>query len=157
MSRSRLVENESPPVRVVALFFDDARLEVTGKAILIGQYTSEIGIHDPLLLDRLCVFLDIRWPRDYQPSNLTVRVDIPSQPLPVETELMVPAPLDYSNKPQSPFSGAVMQGVVQLRFPPLRYNDNIDVWVTVDGHRFAAGRVTIVPPKPPAPSLAAAV
>lgn len=144
-----------PSITATALFFDDIRVEVTGKMILIGQYVGDMilgGGAPPV--DRLAVLLNARWPRDYVPASLRVRIEIPGSPN-IEYPLPLPAPMDFSNIPVSPFSGVVTGFAIFLRFAPLRVGDMIDVWILADGTEFPAGRLR-VSAQPTAPAGMAA-
>jgi hypothetical protein len=134
---------DSPPVTAMALFFDDIRLEVTGKTILIGQYVGDLLLPAGAPpTDRLAILLNLRWPREYMPRALGVRVDIPGSPS-IHQDLPAPAQPNFANKPSSPFAGVIMQGIVQLRFLPLRVGDLIDVWLKVDDTEIPAGRLRV--------------
>lgn len=137
------MSSDKPPIIAFAQFFDDIRLEVTGKFILIGQYVGTmLIIPGTQLVDRLAVLLTVRWPRDHMPSSLGVNVDIPGQP-PIVQALPTPSTPDFADKPLSPFAGIATQAILQLRFPPLRSGDIIDVWFEADGHKFPAGRLYV--------------
>jgi hypothetical protein len=132
-----------PPVVAYAQFFDDIRVEITGKPILIGQYVGTlISMPGAPSVDRLAILLAARWPRDYMPSKIGVKVDVPGQPTITQAMAPPPAP-DFSSKPISPFSGITTQAIIQLRFPPLRAGDIIDVWFEADDHPFPAGRLYV--------------
>ena len=106
---------ERPPIIALAQFFDDIRVEVTGKAILIGQYASYMVLSPGMMpVDRLAVLLTVRWPRDYIPREMGMKIDVPGQ-LPLVYPLPAPSPPDFTNKPLSPFAGVMMQAVLQLR------------------------------------------
>src|SRR5882757_9191217 len=110
---------DQPPITAIALFFDDIRWEVTGKTILIGQYVGDLVLPSAAVPppDRLAVLLHMRWPRDYRPAAIAVRIDIPGSP-PISRQLSLPASPDYAGRPLSPFAGTIMQGVVQVHFLP---------------------------------------
>jgi hypothetical protein len=134
---------DRPPITAMALFFDDVRFEVTGKVILIGQYVGDLILPDGAApVDRLAVLVHVRGPRDYMPVRLGVRIEVPGTP-PVVRQFPSPAASDFSDTPLSPFSASTMQAVIQLRFPPLRAGDLVDVWVQSDGNEFPAGRLRI--------------
>ena len=132
-----------PPVTAIALFFDDIRKEVGNKLTCVGQYVVDLGLPAGIAVDRLAILLHLRWPLDYKPESLSVRVDLPTQgdgpyqPLPIDLALPV------VEDPHSPFSQTVLQGVLLLRLPPLRGGDAIAVWVRVDKHDFPAGRLFV--------------
>jgi hypothetical protein len=138
----------APPIRATALFFDDVRVEATGKPILIGQYIGDMYILDNVPpADRLAIVLDVRMPRDYLPTSCAARIVMPGQPEPIVQPLVRPEAPDYTEKPLSPFSGSITQCILQIRFPPLRVGDRIDVWFVADGHDFPAGRLNVMSPK----------
>lgn len=146
--------DEIPPVTAVALFFDDIRIEQSGKSILIGQYSGDLLI-SPMLppVDRLYVLLIAKWSRNYFPKHIAIRIDVPGVPSSVQ-QIPQPSTLGAIDKPSSPFSACTMQISVQLRFPPLRVGDLIDVWLQVDGQDFPAGRLRVAE-APPTPSVGA--
>ena len=138
------MKTEKPPIIALAQFFDDIRMEVTGKAILIGQYAGYMVLSPGSMpVDRVAVLLTVRWPRDYTPREMGMKIDVPGQP-PLVHPLPALSPPDFTNKPPSPFSGVMMQAVLHLRFAPLRIGDTIDVWFQADGHDFPAGRLSLV-------------
>ena len=133
-----------PPIEAYAQFFDDIRIEITGKMILIGQYVGDLVlIPGPMILDRLSVLFTARWPRETKPKQLGIRVEIPGQPH-ISQVLPAPAMPDFTNKPISPFAGVTVQGIIQLRFPPLRIGDIIDVWIQADDYDIPAGRLNVI-------------
>lgn len=135
---------DAPPVSVFAQFLDDIRIEATGKAILIGQYTNGEMILPPGFppVDRLSILITARWPRSYRPEKFGLHIEIPGQP-PLDQDFPPLAEPEFAGKPETPFSGTTMQAIIQARFPPLRVGDTIDVWVKIDGHDFPAGRLTV--------------
>lgn len=134
---------ELPPVCVVALFFDDIRIEAGGKAIFIGQYIGAMGLPDGFLFaDRISVLVHAKWPSNFQPTDMRLRVDIPGQPSQTQ-------PIDISRNLQesvgsSVQSNHIVQAIINMRFPPLRIGDAIDVWLVVDDHVLPAGRLNII-------------
>jgi hypothetical protein len=136
--------SEKSPITAWAQFFDDVRAETTGKLILIGQYPIDMMIlPNSLPVDRLAVLLTARWPREYEPKTLDVRIEIPGQP-PIIQPLPLPMKPDFAGVPLSPFSGMIAQAVLQLRFAPLRIGDVIDVWLLTGENELPAGRLRIV-------------
>jgi hypothetical protein len=135
--------SEKSPVTAWAQFFDDIRMEASGKPILIGQYVTDMVIPlGSMPVDRLAVLIAAKWPREYWPTTLMVRINMPGQP-PIEAALPVPEKIDVSDKPLSPFSGYITQVAIQLRFAPLRAGDILDVWLRADEHDIPAGRLRI--------------
>jgi hypothetical protein len=132
------------PVRALAQFFDDIRVEATGKLILIGQYYGDMLLPPNLVvpIDRLAALVTMRWPRDHKPNDLSLRIEITGQPTIAQDLAGVPE-IDLSDKPVSPFSSITAQGMVHIRFLPLRIGDNIDVWVSADGVDVPAGRLHV--------------
>jgi len=139
-----MMSADQPPVVALAQFFDDVRIEVTGKSILIGQYSGDLFLHpsSPFSVDRLTVLLTAGWPRDYLPKACGVRIDIPAQQ-PVKQQFPLPKEPDFTGKPLSPFAGVTIQGIIMLRFAPLRIGDAIDVWFLADDCEIPAGRLRI--------------
>jgi hypothetical protein len=153
------MNSDRVPVRALALFFDDIRLEIGGKLTLIGQYAGDLWLNPASQpTDRLAVLLHLTWPREYEPRNCAFRIEVTGQP-PIAQDFPTPRKPDFSNKPLSPFSGILVQLAVHLRFPPLRTGDIIDVWCKVDDHELPAGRLRIGAPQgqPPEPNAAAVV
>jgi len=137
--------SDLPSITAIALFFDDIRFESNNKLILIGQYASDMIVSPGSLpVDRLSILLHVRWPLDFTPKTVIVRVSVPGQP-PMVQPLPTSDPIIIT-RPKSEFSSVIMQGIVQLRFPPLRAGDTIDVWVQLDGHDIPAGRLHISAP-----------
>jgi hypothetical protein len=136
----------------LAQFFDDIRVEITGKTILIGQYVGDMILASGALpVDRLAVLLSAKWPRDYLPQTIGVKIDVTAQASIIQS-FAVPEPSGLSDKPPTPFAGVTMQAMFQLRFPPVRVGDFVDVWLQVDGRDIPAGRLKIV--DQPRPELA---
>ncbi len=132
------------PIMALAQFFDDIRVEMTGKTILIGQYVGDMILaSEAPPVDRLAVLLSAKWPRDYVPQTVGVKIDVTAQPSLIQP-FAVPEPSDLSDKPPTPFAGITMQAMIQLRFPPVRAGDIVDVWLQVDGQDIPAGRLKIV-------------
>ena len=73
-----MTENQVP-VRALAQFFDDIRMEFTGKLILIGQSMDDLLLQkdSPLPFDRLAILVTMRWPRDYSPSSFKLKSKLP--------------------------------------------------------------------------------
>jgi hypothetical protein len=139
-------------VIATAQFFDDARYEVGSKTTLVGHYSGDMFL-PPMIppVDRLSLWLTIKYPREYKAKECSVRIEIPGQP-PLMQALPLPVDPDFTNKPPSPFSGVSLNMVVQMRFLPLRVGDVIDAWVIMDGREIPAGRLYILAP-PPSPAL----
>jgi len=135
---------EKPPITALAQFFDDIRMEVNGKTILIGQYNGDLILPQgtPMMVDRLAILLTARWPRDYVPKELGFKISIPGQPQ-IDQPLAPLPTVDFSDRPVSDFSGVMIHGAIQLRFAPLRVGDTIEVWLKADGHDLPAGRLTV--------------
>ena len=133
----------SHQVFALAQFFDDARLEITGKTILIGQYIGSMVIPPGApTVDRLVIVMSARWNRDFQPKAVGIVVAIPGQPM-----LIQPFPFEENPPatiPASEFSSVLLQGLLQIRLSPLRVGDTIDVWLDVDGEKVPAGRLRVV-------------
>jgi hypothetical protein len=132
------------PIIAFAQFFDDIRMEINGKAILIGQYAGDLILQAgfPVFVDRLAILLTVKWPRDYMPNGLSIEINIPGQPK-INQPLDNPPSMDFSHRPLSDFSGVMLQWVIQLRFAPLRAGDIIDVWFKADGRELPAGRLFV--------------
>ncbi len=128
---------------VSALFFDDIRLEIGNKLSLMGQYINEMYVaHPSVPIDRISILLHARWPKEYNVESCFARIDIPGQPKAEYQDL----PLQFDSDPKSDdsvFSIRVLQAVLNLRFPPLRNGDVIDVWFMANDHEYAAGRLRI--------------
>ncbi len=138
---------ESNQVTALAFFFDDIRLEIGNKLSLIGQYTLEMSFAEIALpVDRISVLLHVRWPRSHDIGKCLARVDIPGQPKADYQELPFQAAFDLDSD-KSAFSVNIMQAILNLRFPPLRSGDAIDVWFMADDREYAAGRLRIKGPQ----------
>jgi len=130
----------APPISVIALFFDDIRIEVTGKNIFVGQYIDQVLLApDAPPLDRLWVAFFIRLPLGYSPHSMAVKIDIPGQP-PINQMFSSPPTTAHA---EAPFDYASVQAIVQLRFPPLRPNDVVRAWIEVDGQEFPGGYLRV--------------
>lgn len=128
------------PITAIALFFDDIRMEVTGKNIFIGQYTDQLFLAPAAPpTDRIWVVFFVRWPLSYSPRSMSVKVEVPGQP-PINQPFNVPQ-LTATGEP--PFDYAMMQAIVQLRFLPLRVNDVLRAWIEVDGRELPAGYLRV--------------
>lgn len=135
-------------VRALAQFFDDIRLESTGKLILIGQYFTDLVLAPGVLpTDRLAILITVRWPKDFVPNSFAIRIEVTGQ-APIVQEMPPPPPMAQTDAAPSPFAGVTAQTVIHCRFIPLRVGDCIDVWVQVDGENIPAGRLSVtgVPP-----------
>lgn len=134
---------DAPPVTAVALFMDEARAESSGKNIFIGEYTGDMllspTVYPP---DRLTVLFFLRWPNDFSPRSLAVRIELPGQP-PIVQSFPPPTKPGSQRRPIPPFDRVSVQVLVQLRFPPLRVGDHIDAWAIVDGHDLPAGTLWV--------------
>lgn len=132
-------------LQALALFFDDVRLEFGNKFTLIGQYLGDVYLPPGALpLDRLAILLIARWPLDWFPASVSVRVVLPRQD-PVIQEFPVRPP-SAALPPQTAFSGHYFQTAMNLRFAPLQTGDTIEVWMSFDGDDFPAGRLRFIDP-----------
>jgi hypothetical protein len=122
-----------------SLFCDDIRLEATGKLNLVGCYPGNVIIaspHQPI--DRLFIYTRLVWGHDFDPTGLRLRVDMPGQePSFMEVQSITPA------TPESP---GVAACVMNLRFPPLRVGDRLQVHIDAGAHTAITGELFVVPP-----------
>jgi hypothetical protein len=139
-----MTSNDSP-VRALAQFFDDIRVEITGKLILIGQYQNQLVLHpeNPVPLDRLSVLITMRWPRGYHPKKVSLKAFLSGQP-PIVQDLPPIQEAEFGDKPISPFSGVTAQMLLNCWFLPLRGGDFFDVWAIVDDVDIPAGRLEVI-------------
>lgn len=137
---------DSLSVQASVLFCDDIRVESTGKLFCVGVYTARLGLFENAPVDRLGVLVSIRWPRDYRPDALAIKLLLPGmregewQPLDM--------PSSYPELPPgqlpSPFAGMVINAVINVRFPAARIGDVVDLWLRADGRELPVGRLDIV-------------
>lgn len=126
---------------VLAMFFDDIRLEVGNKFSLIGQYSGVMNIHEGSMpVDRLAVLLHMRWHPDLSLNKGEIRISVTGQPLYRQD---IPIPPLNNPIPRTEFSANIAQIAVHMRFPPLRVGDSIDVWADLDGVEYVAGRLRV--------------
>ena len=130
-------------LRVLALFFDDVRIELGGKFTLVGQYQDDLYIPPGAPpFDRLAVLLVARWPLDWFPASIAARLVLPRQE-PVIQEFPAQSPVQ-TPEPLTPFAGHNFQAVLHMRFAPLHAGDMIEVWMDFNGHDLPAGRLRII-------------
>ena len=135
--------NQKDQATALAIFCDDIRVEVTGKLFCIGVYTTNVHIRPEDIFDRVAVLITIKWPRALIPNFVGVKTQVTAQPEMPYQALQFQSLNMSTDKPISPFSGFKMKTFLQLRFPPLRVDDTIDVWVKVDDQEIPAGRIYI--------------
>lgn len=146
---------EVAPIVVTAMFLDDIRMEVGSKLSLMGMYTSTMALPEGALVDRISIFLYLRWHPDHiTPKHCVVRIQVTGQP---ETRQEFPIVEMELPPGRTPFTAQFLNTAVQMRFPPLRVGDSVDVWADIDGDEYPAGRLRIVAAAPPALPVGAAI
>jgi len=134
---------EQSSVIAIALFFDDARLEVGGKITLVGQYIADLVLNEQNPIDRISIAFYLRVPKGFPLSSIKARISVPGQ-APMEQDIAI-GQLPSTPRPESAFSSRLTTFLAALRFPPLRAGDVIDAWLIVNGEEFPAGRLYVQP------------
>jgi hypothetical protein len=131
------------PILATSMFCDDVRIEANGKLILIGCYPGNMMVLNTAQpVDHIWVFTKIIWPREFDPTGMRLRIDMPAQE---------PGFVDVQQSPQA--SAEISPGstcVWQLRFLPLRPGDVIRIGVELGGHILPCGELfAVVQAAPP--------
>jgi hypothetical protein len=133
------------PIRAMAFFCDDIRLETASKLTMIGHYPQELCLlPSSHPLDRISVYTRASWRSSFRPTSLAVRFDIPGY----EPRLHPISRAQIEPPATGEADISTVHSVVHLHFNPLRRGDRISAWLRVDDIDLPTGSLTIRPAQP---------
>jgi hypothetical protein len=131
------------------LVFDDMRVEISGKLLLVGVYPHDIVIpSEPFLIGQLHFFFNFRCGLDEIPKNLAFEVTLPKQK-PVRMDFKIPEKI---NPPLEGRKNWIVRHNVPI-FGTTLHAGKIGARVIADETEIDAGGpwIVLAPPVPQAP------
>lgn len=140
-----MADPKSKSVEAFAVFFDDVRMEIGNKLSLMGLHGPIVQLNPAsgAIIDRMAVFLTVRWPIMHQPKTIAFKLNVPGQiteyaDLPAEA-------MQAAANVQEHSVATTIYTAFQLRFPPLRVGDSLTALLKVDGSEMKIGSLEITP------------
>jgi hypothetical protein len=130
------------PIRAMAMFCDEIRLDSGSKLTLMGHYPHNLCFTPSgRPIERLAVYTRASWRSSFRPTTLAVRLDVPGY----EPRLHPISRTQIEHRTPGESGISLVHSVVHLHFMPLRPGASISAWLRIDDIDLPTGNLTIRP------------